>query len=749
MVGVVLLVVVVAALATVLVLERYFYIAEYLFFVRYPILVGLVLMSLPWAAPAVAPTSLSNIFVLDAWGAAFVAYFALLAASTVVFAGRTIWLSVPWRCKLGFRRGEPAWVGLRSGGPGGLAKPHPRREWFILTSISFAFTLAIAAPIIRAAIVRLDEHAAQSEAVTWASLAVGVTALFHYLIYGLTAALAKKLPASPPPSPGGEPEDKLKLWIYQRMPARLKLIHLMAFVFFAITAGCYIVLGLFTGPTDPRGVPVLAYLLIVLMLLAWVLSLISFAFDRSRLPGVAVTVLLLVLLQSLAPGSNEFRVVARAASLPKASESIHTRWVRAGQGPLVAVAASGGGITASYWTGIVLNGLSWSVEDIGERIAVISSVSGGGVATMMYADAFDPTGFPKGLKLQSLIDRAGEPSLRAVGWGIAYLDLWRTIPWMPLGVLDRGWALEERWSEHLSSPDATLGAWADGVRAGWRPLHIFNATIQESGQRLLLAPATFEVPDTAPPRPRMRMGMDEYLPRGDVRLVTAARLSATFPFVSPQARPQRRPGDKAPGLHCADGGYFDNSGLYTAMEVLSDYLDARGREPHPDRIAIVEIRAANAVNEAANTEKTASRGGLINLFKGPLETLYNARVATQIDRNAAAFNLVQRTWEKDHAVRVERFVFHLSERLPLTWDLTSGEREFIRAHWPLLPLPKDFEKHKGVLAAREHNEKEIDRLRKFVLGEGAGPAPPDPAIEGLEQMREQRALPKDARQQRP
>ena len=49
-------------------LEHKYYITEYLFFVRYPILLTLILASLPILGPAIASDSLRNIFILQPIG---------------------------------------------------------------------------------------------------------------------------------------------------------------------------------------------------------------------------------------------------------------------------------------------------------------------------------------------------------------------------------------------------------------------------------------------------------------------------------------------------------------------------------------------------------------------------------------------------------------------------------------------------------------------------------------------------------
>ena len=71
--------------------------------------------------------------------------------------------------------------------------------------------------------------------------------------------------------------------------------------------------------------------------------------------------------------------------------------------------------------------------------------------------------------------------------------------------------------------------------------------------------------------------------KADIRIATAARLSASFPYVSPAARPTSDSDsaltDGEPGrytrTHVVDGGYFDNSGLCALTEWLQEGLTER------------------------------------------------------------------------------------------------------------------------------------------------------------------------------
>src|SRR5262249_1527600 len=200
------------------------------------------------------------------------------------------------------------------------------------------------------------------------------------------------------------------------------------------------------------------------------------------------------------------------------------------EGDVVVVSAAGGGIQAAAWTARVLAGLH---EDLGpeftRRIRFISAVSGGAGGGMYFVDAFTPKGPPSGTEPDAAVYAACTSSLSAVAWGVAYPDFLRAFSPFPIAPeVDRGWALEQSWGLHLIEPQATLRDWRQGVAQGWRPATAFNATVAETGQRLVLTTAAF-------PITRASSFGDRYK-AADVPVLRAARLAATFPYVSPMAK---------------------------------------------------------------------------------------------------------------------------------------------------------------------------------------------------------------------
>ena len=118
----------------------------------------------------------------------------------------------------------------------------------------------------------------------------------------------------------------------------------------------------------------------------------------------------------------------------------------------------------------------------------------------------------------------------------------------------------------------------------------------------------------------------EYRER-DVPLVTAARMSATFPYISPVARIDVD--SHRPAYHLADGGYFDNSGVVSAIEWIRWHLDQPAsmlRQRGVRRILILRLSI-----RAAKTRESHTRVGWRNATLGPLLTMMHVRTTSQTE----------------------------------------------------------------------------------------------------------------------
>ncbi|WP_150109074.1 hypothetical protein [Stanieria cyanosphaera] len=471
----------------------------------------------------------------------------------------------------------------------------------------------------------------------------------------------------------------------------------------------------------------LFYVLLLIWLFTGVFSLATFLVDKWHLPVVLIVILFSGAMYLIWYVDNFFRldtvepdrVLDRIDDFTKIINNrlkIQDKWIQQDEQKnkrtLVVIATSGGGIQASGWTAQVLCGLQ---EELGvsftQSIGLISSISGGSVGTMFFLDRFNDThhcptpttngqlGQFENQTLNTIFNNATTDWLDAIGWGLAYPDMIRGFFGISLGKYsDRGYALEWDWQRDLTQPQATLASWREKVLAGKIPIPVFNATLVEDGRRFLISPTklidgTLEDlihSQNSNPNPQDPKALDFHtLYRGyDLDVTTAARLSATFPYVSPVARNDSKDG-LTHNYHVADGGFFDNAGLFTAIEWLDTHLDSLDVE----RVLLIQINAI-----PGEKLKAKQKGGLGWWMQsiGPLKTLYSIRDSTQIARNSREIELIKDKWLSNLAnrrtvdFRTCYIGFPEGYNPPLSWRLTGKQIGDLKEAWSHITQKESF-----------------------------------------------------------
>ncbi|HSK81230.1 MAG TPA: patatin-like phospholipase family protein, partial [Thermoanaerobaculia bacterium] len=505
---------------------------------------------------------------------------------------------------------------------------------------------------------------------------LGIAALLFLLAFLAYRRLGGLLPLAVPVPPPAEPAES-RGYVDPRR-GKIGSGHVLGVVFFLITTLLYVLGYLFLRP-DRTTMPPLGYLMLLLVLLSWALPGISFALDRYRVPVLLVLVAVSFLSSQVWNTDHYYRIVREAAPpAPLPGQAFGAAERRSAEnGPIVVVAASGGGITASLWTARVLTALQEEVgTDFTRSVRLISSVSGGSVGTMYFLDRFTPSGHPAPGDLRKIVEAAGAPSLEATAWGVTYPDLFRVfLGFLPRDkTLDRGWALEQSWKRHLAKPDRMLSDWRTGVRQGWLPAAVLNSTVVETGEQFLLT--SLDLPQSW----KARRFYDAY-PGYDVPVVTAARLSATFPWVSPITQALQEDGDLPPGpLHLADGGYYDNFGVVTAVNWLRSLVPGHLDELRRRGVLLVVIRAFPEKEEPTPSASRETAGWLYTTV-GPILTMSNVRNSTQAFRNSVEVEMLGDAWQRAYRVKLTPVLFELREKAPLSWKLTRSETDKILAGW--------------------------------------------------------------------
>jgi hypothetical protein len=179
--------------------------------------------------------------------------------------------------------------------------------------------------------------------------------------------------------------------------------------------------------------------------------------------------------------------------------------------------------------------------------------------------------------------------------------------------------------------------------------------------------------------------------------------------VSPHARPDVAPDFTGRAFRAVDGGYYDNSGIVSALDVVNDWLEKRGRSP--TKIALIEIRASGRIDQGPLPD--LKRDSLLRTAGAPIETLLRMRATSQLARNQVELRLVQKVWKSDYDVDLAHFTFRLSDDQPLSWQLTAAQRTLIQNHWPEKDDPSA---PRVVREAAADNRKAVESLRAFLDG---------------------------------
>jgi hypothetical protein len=240
--------------------------------------------------------------------------------------------------------------------------------------------------------------------------------------------------------------------------------------------------------------------------------------------------------------------------------------------PLFIVAAEGGGIRAAYWTAAVLGSIQDAEPAFVDHVFAISGVSGGSLGAAVF-DALVADGNWQGQFAKRSEMMLGQDFLSPAIAAMLYPDfVQRFWPW-PCTFLDRGHWLEESWErawrDATGKSGSTDSRFAEPFFSLWKshqryvPALFLNATSVENGNRLIASNIQIK---TGPDQKEQFLGaedlVDKIKPALDVPLSTAAHLSARFTYVSPAAR------FKSDRTHAVDGGYFENSGATTALDIL-------------------------------------------------------------------------------------------------------------------------------------------------------------------------------------
>lgn len=455
----------------------------------------------------------------------------------------------------------------------------------------------------------------------------------------------------------------------------------------------------------PYCLPLLVYFLIPAWLIALLVAGLAFLFDRWHLDPILLMIVLGIFL--FFQTSDDYRYLVQPADesmpemdevsafAPLGSEELAHAWCAARPAayrdlPAIVVASSGGGVRASAWTARVLAGLELELgECFTQSLLAVSSVSGASIGSLHYLAEFERNGRAE-LGTSRLVEAAGGPSLHAIAWAWLFQDLLHPLRALGArsGFRDRGNEVEALWRSRLPErfQHMSLYGWRELNRKGLAPAMLINATDADRGTAVSFAPISLPSPSGA--QESSVVSFVDVAPAHDIELVTAARMSATFPFVTPISAAEAR---GLPPVYLADGGYVDNSGSLALASFLDALMPAmRAEEGCPDQVVLIRIRNAGPQAEAANVPER--RSDRQKALYGPISTLIQVRSAQQKVRDRDLLRPASGELDRYGRPRtmdpVETLSIDLTERIPLSWNLSIDSSGRMERAWQELVVEK-------------------------------------------------------------
>jgi hypothetical protein len=369
--------------------------------------------------------------------------------------------------------------------------------------------------------------------------------------------------------------------------------------------------------------------------------------------------------------------------------------------PLILVATSGGGIRAAVWTAAILGQLA-EIRDFVRLTRLVTGASGGMVGAAAWLSWLS---MPRGSTWRNLVGAVSTDGLTET---VSQLSL-HDVPLAFLPVVnrhDRGQALECIWRESWPGghpggqgrAGLTLADLREREGAGELPSLVFSPMLVEDGRRLLIGNRDLRAASdhrvvwasvsggTGPESgiaSRTAVSLSDLLPGRwqSTPLTTAARLSASFPFVSPAVTLPTTPPRRV-----VDAGYYDNYGLELACSWLRSLCEDGDLRSRVSRALLIQIR--DNVSDLSVNPDTENRAQLrgepgplargVQELTSPVEAVLAARESVNLFRNDAQLEaLTQLCHLKFGRSFLLTTIFEFRGEASLSWYLAKDETDHL------------------------------------------------------------------------
>ena len=351
---------------------------------------------------------------------------------------------------------------------------------------------------------------------------------------------------------------------------------------------------------------------------------------------------------------------------------------------MIFINVSGGGLRSGTF---VMNTLQKLDSAVGGKLMphtmLISGASGGMLAATYYRELYwqqQKDSLPD-LYNPVYSDNIAKDLLNPLFSSMVARDIFSPAQKFTVGkfkyVKDRGYAFEQKLNRNSGNIlDKQLQDYSHAERAADIPLIIFNSTINRDGRRMMVStqpisfmmkPGVFTGDAYASPDAVDFAAMFAKQDPLHIRLLTALRMNATFPYVLPNVWLPSNP-----VIDVMDAGLRDNYGMETTLRFIDNFKD--WLKANTGKIIILQIRDRNQ----DNWQEPLETGAVTDFFVKPGTMLQHNWYKMQDFSQTDKYSYLQQDF--DAALQRISFMYvpETEKGAALNFHLTAREKKAVR-----------------------------------------------------------------------
>jgi hypothetical protein len=395
--------------------------------------------------------------------------------------------------------------------------------------------------------------------------------------------------------------------------------------------------------------------------------------------------------------SNDAYYAADVANTLQILNNWRAKFPKESPPKMIFICTSGGGQRAATWTLRCLQALDSVFNgQVMEQTMLITGASGGIIGAAYYREIYlrAKEGQIPHTQGKEYVERIAKDRLNPLVLSWIVSDL--LMPFQETNkdslryFKDRGYAFEQKLNEDAKGwLDKPLTAYRKPEQLAQIPMMIIAASVVNDGRRLYFASQPISYMNNASPLARRTIhtrirGIEfsrffRHQRADSLRLTTALRMNATFPYIMPNVLLPSEP-----AMEVMDAGLSDNYGVNDAVQFLYVFREWIAR--NTSGVIIIRIRDSPKEREIKPYQ---SRSLLFKLFT-PIEQFLSNMYFLQDGRNDIAIELAAEWFRNDiKTIDFEYNTIYSSNsnvdslanirKAPLSWRLTARELDGIRA----------------------------------------------------------------------